>query len=118
MGIRLVDPIDLFSLSRAQVLARIQTPDSIQQPLPPQNLVQAGDTTGERVPRVEKSRVSVRYFDVPLKQILRNAPPVTRNGLTLLQQTYGSPRPYRPVAQEASYDAPLLLPSIDPEGKG
>src|SRR6267378_758034 len=49
MGIGGVDAIDLFSLSRAEGFVGIQAPDTFQEALPPQDLLQSRDATGEIV---------------------------------------------------------------------
>jgi len=45
----------------------MQAPDSFEQTLPSQNLMQAGDAPGEVVCGVEKCGVTVCYFGAPLK---------------------------------------------------
>ncbi len=45
--------VDLFHLTGRKILARIETPSTLQKSLPAQNLVQAGNATGKAVSRVE-----------------------------------------------------------------
>src|ERR1039458_8190400 len=44
MRVRLADPVDLFHLAGGQILARVQTPAALQQPLAPQDFVDARAT--------------------------------------------------------------------------
>jgi len=67
MRICLKHPADLVFLAGAERFPGIQAPDSFQQTLPPQNLMQAGDAPGEVVCGVEKCGVTVCYFGAPLE---------------------------------------------------
>jgi len=60
-------PADLFLLAWAERLPGIQAPDSFEQTLPSQDLMHAGDATGEVVCGVEKRGVAVGYFGAPLE---------------------------------------------------
>ena len=59
MGIGGVDAVDLLLLSGAEGFVGIQAPDSFQEALPPQDLMQAGDAAGEIVRHVEKGCVGI-----------------------------------------------------------
>src|ERR1039458_4297194 len=59
MRVRLADPVDLFHLAGGQILARVQTPAALQQPLAPQDFVDARDTAVKPVGRVEQRRVDI-----------------------------------------------------------
>src|SRR6266487_5910129 len=51
--------VDFLALTGAERLIRIQTPDAFEQALPAQHFVDAGNTAGVVVGRVEKSGVGV-----------------------------------------------------------
>src|SRR6266576_2827831 len=118
MGIGGVDAIDLFSLSGTEGFVGIQAPDTFQEALPPQDLMQAGDAAGEVVRHVEKGRVGIGNFGAPLEQIFRNASCSRHNGMALLQEIDGAASPYRPVAQWAAYNAVFPRASVDLEKIG
>jgi len=63
----IIDSFDLLSLSRAKGLFGIQTPDSFEQTLTAQDLMESGNATGEVVRSVEKNCVGVRDFCTPTK---------------------------------------------------
>ena len=52
-------PIDLFELSRREILSRIETPATFQNTLPPENLVKPCDTACKSVPDVEQGGIGV-----------------------------------------------------------
>src|SRR5262245_39415714 len=63
--IAVIDAINLFHLSGRKVFARVETPAARQQSLSAQNLMQAGDATGEIVLGVEQRGVRVGDFGRP-----------------------------------------------------
>ena len=71
--IRGIHPFDLFELSSAQGFLRVQAPDSFQQALPPQHLMNARDTSGKLVISIKESRVAIRNLHRSSHQILRVA---------------------------------------------
>jgi hypothetical protein len=72
MWIGRVDPFNFRTLTAAECLVRIQAPNSFQQSLPPQDFVQASDTSGKLVGGVEEGRVAIRDFQSPSDEILRH----------------------------------------------
>src|SRR6267378_2053657 len=118
MGIGSVDAIDLFSLSGAEGFVGIQAPDTFQEALPPQDLMQSRDAAGEIVRHVEKGRVGIGNFGAPLQQIFRSASSSGHNGVALLQEIDGAAGPYRPVAQKAAHNAVFPRASVDLENIG
>src|SRR5260370_1000352 len=118
MGIGGVDAIDLFSLSGAEGFVGIQAPDTFQEALPPQDLMQSRDAVGEIVRRVEKGCVGIGNFGAPLQQIFRSASSSGHNGMALLQKIDGASSPYRPVAQKAAHYTVFPRASVDLETMG
>src|SRR5215210_5072652 len=98
--------VNLFLLSGAQSLVRIQTPDALEQSLPPENLVKPGDAALEAVGGVEEGGVAVRYFDAADEHLARHLA-LLAVVLALDEQSGGLLRPNRPVAQQAADDAAL-----------
>src|SRR6185503_13514995 len=72
MWIRTIHTIDFFALAGAERLVRVQTPDAFEQALPAQHFMDAGNTAGVVVGRVEKCGVGVCNFDRPLQEFARN----------------------------------------------
>src|ERR1700687_3099946 len=95
----------------------IQAPNSFQQALPPQDLMQAGDATGEVVRHVEKGRVAIGNFGASAEQIFWNGSGPVRNVVALLQEIDRAASPYRPVAQKAAYNAVFPRLSVDLKDK-
>src|SRR5262252_9096841 len=63
------DAINLFHLSGRKIFARVKTPSARQQSLPPQNLMQTGDASGEIALRVEQRGVGVSNFGRPRQRV-------------------------------------------------
>ena len=63
--------IDLLRLSGAQLLVRIEAPASGEQPLAPQDFVNAGDAPGELVRRIEQRGVGVGQLGAERQQARR-----------------------------------------------
>src|ERR1043165_8187478 len=59
MRICAIDPVDLFHLSRAERFVFVQAPKSLEQALPAQHFVQAGDAAAEAVGGVEERGVAI-----------------------------------------------------------
>jgi hypothetical protein len=55
-------PVDLTHLPLRQSFIRIQTPDPLHQPLPPQNLVDSCNASAESIRNVEDRRIRGRQF--------------------------------------------------------
>ena len=56
------DAVNLLSLAGAETFARVETPQALEQCLPPQHLMQAGDAAGELIGRVKEGRVAIGNF--------------------------------------------------------
>ena len=69
-GIGAVDTLDLFFLAGTERHGRIEAPDAPEQPLPPQDLVKAGNATRVAVGRIEEGGVGVGDFGSPAQQAL------------------------------------------------
>ena len=52
-GIGATDAVDVCHLAWREILVRIQTPPSLEEPLPPKDFVETGDAAGEVIARVE-----------------------------------------------------------------
>src|SRR5262245_12928251 len=65
LRIAVIDAINLFHLPGRKIFTRVEAPAARQQSLSTQNLVQAGDATGEIVLRVEQRGVRISDFGRP-----------------------------------------------------
>src|SRR5690349_16250360 len=63
VGIRSADAIDFRRLSGTERFVWIETPDTVQQSLPAQHFMNAGDTTLVVVGRIEHCGVGIRKLD-------------------------------------------------------
>src|ERR1035437_2930848 len=95
------DAVDLMDLAGAEPHGGIETPDALQQPLPPQNFVTAGDAAVKIIGDVEEGAVAVGNAGIERQEIGRDRRLVARGAahLELLDEARG---PYRPVAEQAA----------------
>src|ERR1019366_1282831 len=95
------DAVDLMDLAGAEALGGIETPDALQQPLPPQNFVTAGDAAVKIIGDVEEGAVAVGNAGIERQEIGRHRRLVAR-GAAHLELLDGARGPYRPVAEQAA----------------
>ena len=95
------DAVDLLHLSRAQAFGGIETPESLHQPLPPQDLMAAGDAAVEIVGDVEERAVAIGDAGIERQQVAGTAVLAAR-GLAHLGLLDRARRPDRPVAEQAA----------------
>src|SRR5579884_2123807 len=112
------DALDLVRLSGAECFLRIEAPNALQQSLPPQHFVDAGDAAAEAVGRIEHGSVRIREFVGRTQQFDGNRSSTTDNGMTLVQQLDRLPCPHRPLAEQPADDASLDGPSTDGKAIG
>lgn len=110
MRIRPADTVDLGKLPRARALVFIQAPETFEKPLSAQDLMQTGDAAPEAVRRVKEGGVAIRDLDPQAHELRRGVRPAAA-----FQQFHGRPRPDRPVAEQASDDAPFH--TAEPKGR-
>src|SRR2546423_11282795 len=93
------DPVDFLDLARTQALGGIETPYTLHQPLPPQDLVTAGEATMEIIGDVEKGAVAIGNAGIERQQVRRHRVLVARSlaGFELLDRGRG---PDRPVSEQ------------------
>ena len=103
-------PVDLPALAGTQALPLVEAPDSFEQPLPPQDLVEAGDAAPKPVGGVEVSAVAVGDGDSGRGEGRVNTPRAAA-----LQQRDGNARIDRPMPEKPA-DEPQRLP-LDVERK-
>src|SRR3954454_9507404 len=89
------DAVDLLALAGAQVFRRIEAPPALEQALPAEHLVAAGDHAVERVRDIEEGGVAVGYGAVEREQV-RGHGVQTAGGATALEDRHGRPRLHRP----------------------
>src|SRR3977135_566231 len=95
------DAVDLLHLARAQALGRIETPDALHQPLPPQDLVTAGDTAVKIIGDVEEGAVAVGDAGIEREQVRGHCVLVAR-GLADFELLDRGGSPDRPVPEQAA----------------
>ena len=66
------DPVDLLLLAWPEALVRVEAPDAVEQALPAENVVAAGDHAVEIVDRVENRGVAVGDLRFEREQIGRD----------------------------------------------
>src|SRR5262245_24361996 len=105
MRVVAINPVDLFALTGAERLVRIQTPNAFQHSLPTQHFMQARDTAGVAVRGIEKRGVAVGHLHTASQ-------PFRRDRLAGLSRTATSAmklnrllRPDRPMTEQPSHDA-------------
>ena len=87
--------IDFLDLPRTEIFARIQTPPSGEQALPPEDFVDSCDAARELVSGIEERRVGVRQLRAERQQ----EPNVVRRGrATPSQELDRAFRPDRPLS--------------------
>ena len=59
VGISAAHPVDLLGLARREGLVRVQAPDASQQPLAPEDFVDAGNAAREAVLGIEEGGVRI-----------------------------------------------------------
>src|SRR5437867_5399091 len=101
IGMLVADAVNLLHLTRAEYLGRIETPDSLEQALPPQDFMAAGDAAVKIIGDVEERTVAVGDAGVECQEIGRHRVLVARGAahLELLDRARG---PNRPVAEQAA----------------
>src|SRR5438094_10337096 len=97
MRIGMPDAVDLLFLAGAERLLGVETPNAIQEPLPAQNLVDAGNAAGETIGGVEDRRVGVGNLHMPLQHAGRNVGAVGSQSAAFVQKLDGPARPNGPV---------------------
>src|ERR1700724_1414373 len=95
------DAVDLLDLPGAQAFGRIEAPDSLHQPLPPQHFVAAGDAAVEIVGDVEERAVAIGDAGIERPELRRYRRLAPRRA-THLELTDRGRGPYRPVAEQAA----------------
>ena len=103
-------PVDLPTLAGTQALPLVEAPDPVEQSLPPQDLMETGDTAAETVGGVEVSAVAVGDGDSGRGEGRVNTPRAAA-----LQQRDGNARIDRPMPEKPA-DEPQRLP-LDVERK-
>src|SRR5713226_10612202 len=95
------DAVDFLHLAGAEALGGIETPDTLEQSLPPQNLMTAGDAAVKIVGDVEERAVAVGNAGVERQEIRWHRVLVARGAahLELLDGVFG---PHRPMAEQAT----------------
>src|ERR1700730_10078012 len=97
------DAVDLLDLTGAQAFGRIEAPDSLHQPLPPQHFVAAGDAAVEIVGDVEERAVAIGDAGIERPEIRRSRGLAPRRATHLELTDRGRGR-YRPVGQRPAAD--------------
>src|SRR5258706_13387087 len=95
------DAVDLLHLAGAEALGGIETPDSLHEPLPPQNFVAAGDAAVEIVGDVKERAVAVGDAGIQRQEIGWHRVLVAR-GAAHLELLDGARSPHRPVTEQAA----------------
>src|SRR4051812_7793333 len=95
------DAVDLQHLARTEPFGRIEAPDALQQPLPAQHFVAAGDAAVKIVGDIEEGAVAVGDAGVERQQVCWQRVLVAR-GLADLELFYRARGPYRPVAEQSA----------------
>src|SRR5450631_587154 len=95
------DAVDLLDLAGAEPLGRIETPDALEQSLPPQNFVTAGDAAVKIVGDVEECAVAVGNAGIECQEIGGHRVLVAR-GAAHLELPDGAFGPHRPMAEQAA----------------
>ncbi len=110
--VRCIDTRDFFVLARAKRFLWVKAPNSFEQALTAQNLVESGDAAGKFICGVKKG--SVRIGDLPtfLNQFGRDWR-AGENRAAFFLELNGVLRPDRPVAEEAADDAAFNGPAVD-----
>ena len=103
-------PVDLPALTGTQAFPLVEAPDPVEQPLPPQDLMETGDAAAETVGGVEVSAVAVGDGDSGRGEGRVNTPRAAA-----LQQRDGNARIDRPMPEKPA-DEPQRLP-LDVERK-
>src|ERR1700690_1599545 len=81
------DTVDLLRLAGAESFVRLEAPYARQKSLAAEDLVDAADTTGEAVGRVEERGIAVGDLDVPLEHGGRDRlGAINRQSMALFQQ--------------------------------
>ncbi len=62
MGVRSINPIDLFLLSRGEYFLLVKGPQTFQKTLAAKNFMNSGDAAGKIIGGIKKGRIAVRYF--------------------------------------------------------
>src|SRR3954469_10100105 len=97
------DAVDFLPLPRAQALGGIETPDTLHQPLPPQDFVTASDAAVKVIGDIEEGAVAIGNAGIEREQVRRHRVLVARGlaGFELLDRGGG---PDRPVPEQAAAD--------------
>src|SRR5947209_17823727 len=111
------DAIDLLLLSASQRLARVETPNALEQSLPPQDFVAAGDHAMEIVGRVEDRRVAVGHLSLE-RQEFSGYLVLGDRRVDALQQLDRPLDPHAPMAEQPALDAHGALAAIRYHGEG
>src|SRR3979411_108348 len=95
------DAVDLAQLAGAETLMGIEAPDSLHQPLPPQDLVTTRDAAVEIIGDIEERAVAVGDAGIERQQVGRYCclSPRRAAHFELLDRACG---PHRPVAKQAA----------------
>src|SRR6266702_5310981 len=101
IGMLAADAVDLLHLARAEALGRIETPDSLEQALPPQDFMAAGDAAVKIIGDVEERAVAIGDAGIERQEIGRHGV-VAARGAAHLELLDGALGPYRPVAEQAA----------------
>src|SRR2546429_5658097 len=104
------DAVDLLQLARAEALGRIETPDALEQALPPQDFVAARDAAVKIVGDIEECAVAIGDAGVERQQI-GGDPVLVARGAAPPELLVGAPGPYLPMAEQA---APAIVPRHHP----
>src|SRR5438477_2310882 len=102
-----IDSINLPCLTGTQGLVWVQTPDSFQQPLAAQHLVNARDAAGVTIRSIEESGVGVGDFHGTTQQVHEKGCPRRRDPPALREQFDRRFRPDSPMTEQPADDAAL-----------
>src|ERR1051326_8994238 len=107
MRIAATNPGDFFSLAAAQGFVSVQTPNSLQQTLTAQDLVNSWDAARKAMSRVKDGCVSVGQLNVQLQQFRRNGAPFLNRVMAPAKQLHCFERPDRPLPKQPTNNSAL-----------
>src|SRR5580693_4969567 len=100
MRISAIDAVNLVHLAGAERFVFVQAPEAVEQALPPQHFVQAGDAAAESIGSVEEGGVAIGDLGAELQQFGCGF------GVAAALEAFDrTPRPDRPMAEQAANDA-------------
>jgi len=117
MWVGAANAIELITLSGAELLVWIETPDSFEQALSAQDFMNASDAAGESIRDIENRGVCVSDFDGEPEHFNWNGRGTLRKTAAFCVQFDCLSGPDCPLAQQAANDAPLDCCSFDLEAE-